>query len=312
MGGDVGPDQLTDVGQRTAVRLVLAGDVVAGGVRRPHSLALDAPGELLGGLGHMGVGAEEDVDLPTVGESLGVGDLLLIGGGLVLLAELGMDNDKVGARRAGRLGCLRNGADVVERHRVSGGIIEAVEPHGRGDLGHGHCAPLALELIEREGCGGVLPAPVGARVPQPMSIQGVQGGDDSRLPPVRGVIGCGRAAVPPRSRQGSDDLGGGAEGREARVDPVWCDGNLHPAQGQIQALDPRRLGGDVVGDVPRSPWSGTQNRHVHEDVPGVTHGEAHVLRAVGSGGGRCAGGGRVPSLLLVGAARPGGAGPTRL
>ena len=43
----------------------------------------------------MGVGAEEDVDLPGVGQGLGVGDLLVVGGGLILLAELGMDDDEV-------------------------------------------------------------------------------------------------------------------------------------------------------------------------------------------------------------------------
>ena len=120
-------------------------------------------------------------------------------------------------------------------------------------------------------------------MPQPVRVQGVQGGDDSLLSPVRGVIGRGRAAVPPGSRQGTDDLGRSAEGGEARVDPVRSDGNLHPAQGQIQALDPGGLGSDVVGDIARGLWSGAQNRHVHEDVPGVTHGEAHVLRAARPG-----------------------------
>ena len=60
--------------------------------------------------------AEEDVDLPAVGEILGVGDLFLVGSGLVLLADLGVDDDEVGACRTGRLRRLRDGADVVERH----------------------------------------------------------------------------------------------------------------------------------------------------------------------------------------------------
>jgi len=38
----------------------------------------------------MGMGAEEDVYLPAVGEVLGVGDLLSIGCGLILLADLGV------------------------------------------------------------------------------------------------------------------------------------------------------------------------------------------------------------------------------
>ena len=161
-----------------------------------------------------------------------------------------MDDDKVGARRTGRLRRLRDGADVVERHRVFGGIVEAVEVLGRGDLGHGHCAPSPCELVECEGHGSVLLAPVGARVPHPVSVQGVQGGDDSGLTPVGGVVGGGRAAVPPGSGQGADDLGRGAEGGIARVNPVRSDGNLHAAQGQIQALDPGGLSGNVVGDVP--------------------------------------------------------------
>ena len=110
MGRDVGPDELTDVGQWGAALLVLVGDVVACRVRHPHPLAPDSSGELLGGLRHMGVGAEEDVDLPGVGQGLGVGDLLVVGGGLILLAELGMDDDEVGARRTGRLRRLRDGA----------------------------------------------------------------------------------------------------------------------------------------------------------------------------------------------------------
>jgi hypothetical protein len=158
----------------------------------------------------MGVSTEEDVDLSAVGQRLGVGDLLVVGLGLVLLTDLGVDDDKVGARRTGRLRRLRDGADVVERHRVFGGIVEAVEVLGRGDLGHGHCASSPLELVECEGHGGVLRAPVGARVPQAVSIQGVQGGDDSGLTPVGGVVGGGRAAVPPGSGQGADDLGSGA------------------------------------------------------------------------------------------------------
>ena len=250
MGRDVGPDELTDVGQWGAALLVLVGDVVACRVRHPHPLAPDSSGELLGGLRHMGVGAEEDVDLPGVGQGLGVGDLLVVGGGLILLAELGMDDDEVGARRTGRLRRLRDGADVIERHGVSGGILQAVEVHGRGDLGDGHGAPAPLQLVEREGHRGVLLAPVGARVAQPVSVQGVQGGHDAGLPPIRSVVGGGRAAVPAGSRQGGHDLGRGAEGGVARVDPVRSDRHLHPAQGQIQALDPGGLSGNVGGDVP--------------------------------------------------------------
>ena len=47
--------------------------------------------------------AEEDVDLPAVGQGLGVGDLLVVGRGLVLLTELGVGDDEVGTRRTGRL-----------------------------------------------------------------------------------------------------------------------------------------------------------------------------------------------------------------
>ena len=197
----------------------------------------------------MGVSAEEDVDLPAVGQGLGVRDLLVVGRGLVLLTELGVDDDEVGTRRTGRRRRLRDGADVVERHRVAGGILQAVEVHGRGDLGDGHCAPTPLKLVEREGYRGVLSAPVGASVAQPVSVQGVQGGHDPRLSPIRSVVGGGCAAVPPGSRQGGHNLGRGAEGGVARVDPVRSDRNLHPAQGQIQALDPGGLSSDVGGDV---------------------------------------------------------------
>ena len=233
----------------------------------------------------MRVSAEEDVDLPAVCQGLGIGDLRVVGRGLVLLTELGVDDDEVGARRTGRRRRFRDGADVVECHRVAGGILQAVEVHGRGDLGDGHGAPTPLKLVEREGDRGVLSAPVGARVAHPVSVQGVQGGHDAGLPPVRSVVGGGRAAIPSGSRQGGHDLGRGAEGGVARVDPVRSDRYLHPAQGQIQALDPGGLSGDVGGDVPRGPRGGFHHRHVHEDVAGVTHGEVHVLRAADAGGG---------------------------
>ena len=166
----------------------------------------------------MRVCAEQDVDLAGGRDGPGV---LGLGGdrvGGVLLADLGVQDDDVGTRLAGRPRLPGDPVDVVDVDRPGRVGGEAVEAVGGGQLGDCDRASLALEFVDLIGRIRLRLRAVGPAPPQTRRLKGVSGGGHAAHALVPGMVGGGRAPVPARVRQGRDHARQGAEGRVARGD----------------------------------------------------------------------------------------------
>ena len=231
----------------------------------------------------MRVRAEQEVDLAGVRDGLGVLGLLGHRVGGVLLADLGVQDDDVGSRVAGRTRLPGGPLDVVEVDRPLRVGGEAVEPVGGGQLGDPHRAPLALELVDLVGPVRLRLGAVGAAPAQAVLLERVGGGDDAVHPLVPGVVGGRRAPVPARALQGGDDARQGPEGGEARDDAGRGDRDLHAAQGQVDPAGPGLGCCDERLDVAAAAGGVVHDGHVHEHVAAISDRQVRVGRRRGRG-----------------------------
>ena len=242
---------------------------------------------------HVRVGAEEHVDLAGGRDRVGVVGLGLDRVAGVLLTDLGVQDDDVGASVPGRPGLGGRPLHAVDLHRPAGLVHQAVEAVGGGQLGDGHRAPLALQPVELVGGGRLGLRAVSPGEPHAVGHQRVRGGHHPGQALVVGVVGRRRAAVPAAALKGLDHWRQGPEHGVAAGHPVRGDRDLHAAQGQVHPGDPGLLAGDHAANVPLPAGGVVHDRHMGQDVTGVADGQVDVGRGSLAGrgvGGRFGGG----------------------